>query len=258
MKNIIIVGYPKSGSTWLTRLTAELVNCSVYGFWKAQHKEMAEEGKDRKSGFKVFKSHHQLYELRNYSEFCKKKIIYVIRDPRDVAISGANYFKFNREKVIRKITKKVPIGKNYLLKALLRILNGEQYRIDQMMNAIFFGAGDVDHWLRISWKDHYTPYMDNGLLFIRYEDLLSSPERESERILSYFNLNRDIAYIKKAIGNQSFEKKKEFFIKNAETAKASFMRVGKSAQWKQKLTEKQKDKFIEKLSNELYDLKYEI
>ena len=32
MKKIIIVGYPKSGNTWLTRLTADLVGCPVEGF----------------------------------------------------------------------------------------------------------------------------------------------------------------------------------------------------------------------------------
>ena len=44
MKNIIVVGYPKSGCTWATRLVAELVGCPVGGFWQSDKKEIAVEG----------------------------------------------------------------------------------------------------------------------------------------------------------------------------------------------------------------------
>ena len=32
-KNIIIVGYPKSGTSWLSRLVAELIQCEFLGDW---------------------------------------------------------------------------------------------------------------------------------------------------------------------------------------------------------------------------------
>ena len=56
MKNIIVVGYPKSGSTWITRLTAELVGCPITGFWnQSNQNEIAREGQDRTSDFRCFK-----------------------------------------------------------------------------------------------------------------------------------------------------------------------------------------------------------
>ena len=63
MKKIIVVGYPKSGCTWATRLVAELVGCPVAGFWQSDKKEIAIEGEDRVSDFRCYKSHHQLAEL---------------------------------------------------------------------------------------------------------------------------------------------------------------------------------------------------
>lgn len=108
MKNVIIVGYPKSGNTWITRLTAELIGCPVSGFWnEPDNQEIAVEGQSRNSEFRCFKSHHPLSELSNTfdtKDHKKNHIIYVIRDPRDVSVSGAHYFKFeNRFKRLQKI-----------------------------------------------------------------------------------------------------------------------------------------------------------
>jgi hypothetical protein len=96
MVDVIIVGYPKSGNTWVTRLVAELIGCPVVGFLDYDDQpEIAREGLNRRSDYQCFKSHHQLHELCDI-DTNTKKIIYVVRDPRDVCISGAHYFHFER------------------------------------------------------------------------------------------------------------------------------------------------------------------
>ena len=55
-KKVVVVGYPKSGCTWLVRLVAELIQCPVTGFWgEPDNPEIAIEGTERKSDFEFSK-----------------------------------------------------------------------------------------------------------------------------------------------------------------------------------------------------------
>src|SRR6056297_564086 len=94
---VIASGYPKSGNTWLTRLTAQLIGCPVKGFWtQPQNKDHAIEGTERVSEYRCFKSHHTYQSLEeSFTTFGNRteKVIYIVRDPRDVAISATFFFK---------------------------------------------------------------------------------------------------------------------------------------------------------------------
>ena len=92
MKKIIIVGYPKSGNSWLTRLVAQLLDCPAKGFLYHEKPEMVTEGLQRDSAYVCYKSHHQWHELKQEDQ--QAKIICITRDPRDVSLSGRSYFKF--------------------------------------------------------------------------------------------------------------------------------------------------------------------
>ena len=83
---LVVAGYPKSGTTWVVQLVAELIGGPVVGFGDSAHDEIAREGLERPSEFRCFKSHHQLGELRAAQGLRDTALIYVIRDPRDVTI----------------------------------------------------------------------------------------------------------------------------------------------------------------------------
>jgi len=255
IRNIIVVGYPKSGNTWITRLVSELTDCPVAGFWGSKHREIAIEGQDRASEFCCFKSHHQLNEL-GVEVNNENRIIYVVRDPRDIAISGANYFRLDKFKIVGELFAKIPKGKSLYNKIIYKITTPENYRIWKMIDAILYGSNFVDHWCRISWKNHYTPYLNQDVLFVRYEDMLSSPQEQCRKIMKYLNLFWEASFIEKAIWNQSFDKKKREFLKRDEVWKANFLRVGKSGQWESKFSEKQKMVFLKYLYNELVYFSY--
>jgi hypothetical protein len=252
--NILLVGYPKSGNTWATRLVAELVGCPVAGFWRSDHKEIAVEGEDRESDFRCYKSHHWFSVLERKGDLAANRVIYIVRDPRDVAISGANYkdFRFRRWRWLGRQVGRFPGGDDFFRRFAL----GEPYRVGRMIRAIVEGDEQVHGWLKRPWRDHVVPYLDAGAFVVRYEDLLADAHRECRRILEYLELNRDDEHIARSIENQSFEKKKSEFERRQDREKADFLRSGRSEQWRGKLSPVQKAVFLRHLSTELIRLGY--
>jgi len=89
--NVIVNGYPKSGTTWLTKLVGDLLTA----------------GTERVSTYACYKSHHNYDELVDQFND-KTKLIYIIRDPRDIVVSGAYHFSFlpiRMKSVLRRMIK---------------------------------------------------------------------------------------------------------------------------------------------------------
>ena len=251
MKKIVVVGYPKSGCTWATRLIAELVGCPVAGFWQSDKKEIAVEGEHRVSDFRCYKSHHQLAELSFQPNDFKAGLIYVLRDPRDIAISAANYFQFDRFPRLAALFRSVRRGEKLYRHTLYPLLVSQNYRLDRMTEALLHGSAEVHNWCRVSWKEHWRPYEQAGVPIIRYEDLLATPDEESRRILRRLRIERSKEAIASAVENQSFERKKEALLRMGESGQAKFLRVGKSGQWREKLPSHLQLRFTKELGAEL-------
>jgi len=254
--DIIIAGYPKSGCTWLTRLVAELVGCPVVGLLNSDYDEMAREGLDRKSEFQCFKTHHQLHELRGIVTDDRHKVIYVVRDPRDVALSGAPFFFIVRWPFLVKFFGIFPNGTEIYRKYVNFFVTSKSCRIERMIHAVLKGSKQIHHQIPIPWAEHYRPYIENQYFFVKYEDLLDHPERECQRILGYLGMVRSDLQVREAIENQSFGKRKKEFLKNKDVPKAKFLRRGRKEQWRQDLSESQKNMFIRFLKDDLERLGY--
>lgn len=247
-KKIIITGYPKSGNTWITRLIAELVGCPVVGFWNSSHNEIAIEGQNRISDYECYKSHHTYDELiRIGSPFFK--IIYVVRDPRDIVFSGLNYFyninpPFNLNSGFASISS---IKKSINL--FYRAYIGKSKMKKKMIEAVLYGNSEVHYWCRNSWEFHVNQFIENpNILIVKYEDCLLDTKVESRRILQYLEIDQSDAYIDKAIYNQSFNVVKKKFFQKGLKNQINFMRSGKSSYWTKKLTSNEKLKFKKELS----------
>ena len=251
VKKIVVVGYPKSGCTWATRLVAELVGCPVAGFWQSDKKEIAVEGEHRVSDFRSYKSHHQLAELGLQPNDPDSLLIYVLRDPRDIAISAANYFQFDRFPRLAALFRSVRRGEKLYRHTLYPLLVSQNYRFERMTGALLHGSAEVHNWCRVSWREHWRPYEQAGVPIIRYEDLLAKPEEQSRRILRHLGIERSVEAIAAAVENQSFQRKKEALLRDGETGQAKFLRVGKSGQWREKLPAYLQARFAEDLGAEL-------
>jgi len=217
--DIWLVSYPKSGNTWLRFLLSNLlyplekvdffsVNKMVPDIYYSSTRSFRKMETPR-----VIKS-HEYFDVRY------KKVIYVVRDPRDVVVSYFHHCK-----------KFKLIENDFLMTDFLHdFLEG---KIDP------FGTWYVNVQ---SWLDNRQ--CDNNFLLLRYEDILDNPLIAAVRINKFLDINRSHKQLSEAIANSSFENMREMEAKDHLTSKKElpdryFVRNGKSAGWETDLTQEQ-------------------
>lgn len=139
-EDIVVIGYSKSGNTWICRLVAELVGCSAVGFRRSGHSEIAREGLNRKSRFRCWKAHHTLTELHIDEISPQARLVYVLRDPRDSSVSGAYYFPLLRLPVLAGIFPGIPKGEAFYYRVFNRMVMPPRYRKERIVRAVLYGA----------------------------------------------------------------------------------------------------------------------
>lgn len=158
-----IVSYPKSGNTWLRFLVANLLYPqSPVTLLDADRLVPSVDGRSRKFfqrmvGPRMIKSHYPF-------EPAYERIIYIVRDPRDVAVSQFHY------------------------QVKRRVLD-ESHPIEDFVAR--FVAGKVCPYG--SWGENVGSWMaarrhHSGFLWLRYEDLHLRTEMELLRIASHLNV----------------------------------------------------------------------
>lgn len=89
--NIFVIGYPRSGTTWLCRLIADAWNCPIGSIHSKDifHGHPAE-GRDRMGPFVVLHGHNPPHKVdKGLGDF----LFFIYRDPRDLIVSISHYFK---------------------------------------------------------------------------------------------------------------------------------------------------------------------
>lgn len=217
MPDLIVVGYPKSGNTWITRLVGELLGAPVLGFHGGNRDdEPAIEGLERASKYRVYKAHHTLASLQPAPPDEPRRLIHVVRNPLDIAVSGAHFFRtfpgrslisprlFGRPgKTIRKA-----LGLAYWKLARLQPARPLQdLGVRSMIRALKFGDPTLA-WCQHPWNEYELEFLDAKVFTVRYEDMRSDPESECRRILDYLGESRSHEHIRCSIELQSFHRRK--------------------------------------------------
>jgi len=254
-KNIIIAGYPKSGTTWLSRLVAELLDCPLQGNWGFDNIDSPlKEGIDKISDFDCYKSHH-LFEAFDTSKIFK--IIYIVTDPRGVVISGTNFFNFSIQSM-KKNSFKIPRPfSNRLVIHISKLVFPFSKKKKLMINAVLNGDESVNQWLKHSWKTHLQSFQKEDLLLIKYEDLKRNTLDKSIEILNYLEEERKESYIIESIEKQSIETKKTQYKNSNNKILKKTVNQGKSNYWIEKFDREEKQLFEHTISKELESLNYQ-
>lgn len=226
MPTIYVAGYPKSGNTWATRLLGEIIGCPTGGKDAVSDwTEIATEGKNRKSSYVVRKGHFivdssdeaplikpRSWRLR-YKNLGMDKIVFVVRDPRDIAVSGAHHWN-------------VPVA--------------------GFLRNMITGTGGVRAFP--PWDIYVADWLTSKcpIFVLQYEDLHKSRYRNKLRRLfdEYLHIDVTAKQMDDAWLKQSFEVKKADMEKHGHSYVFGkkynlwFMRNGKSGDWKNHFTEK--------------------
>lgn len=207
-KDVFLVSYPKSGNTWLRFLLAnlvknhnELINFhNVHDYcpeWE-RHTEIIK----GLNPPRIIKSHQQYNKNFN-------KVIYLVRDGRDVYVSYYNYL----------------ISEGHI---------AYEISFREFLETYHFPYG--------YWSDHINSWLNSKLsktkdkfYLIYYEDMLKNPLLILSKLADFIGLSTDTQNLKQAIENSSFETMQNIERKFGRTYSnknsGRFVRKGTPGEW---------------------------
>lgn len=150
-------------------------------------------------------------------------VIYLIRDPRDVAISYAHHNSTSIDEAVA---------------AMADNAHGLFMRQDTALN-------QVPQWMG-SWSSHVRSWVDESqlpLLVVRYEDLSADPAHTFALAVAFVGLPLDQARLDKAVRFSRFEtlrqQERQHGFREKTQASESFFRKGKAGDWRETLSAEQ-------------------
>lgn len=225
---IYVIGFPKSGNTWLARLLADITKSNMAVFSNDDVVNAAGNSNNRKDGRLIYK----LHDVGNTNNLQSDKVVYIVRDIRDVLVSAFFFSnKFVNQKSVRLENKSLStkLWKVYFKSQIRRVNNnwGGGW-LEILMNFIRGNKKNIGNW---SYHVNYWA-KQNRVVIVRYEDLLVDTENELKKILYSLSLDICDESIRTAVFNQSFKKKKEDFQNAGDKINSNFLRNGKVGDWK--------------------------
>jgi hypothetical protein len=213
--DIFIVSYPKSGNTWTRFLMANLMypekspDFANLNLVIPDPEALSKRALARLPRPRIIKS-HQYFDPRY------RRVIYVVRDPRDVALSQYHFH-------------------------IKRTLIDDSYPIERFVNR--FVAGETSPYA--SWGENVagwlaTRYNTPGFLLLRYEDMMADTQGEVTKIAHFLKLEASPERVAQAVERSSAERMRAMEKQQARQWSSTrntrqdipFVRTAKSGNWK--------------------------
>jgi len=217
-----VVSYPRSGNTWTRLLIANLVYSEKNVAFTNIEKLIPDTSSQSNRALKAT-PRPRIIKTHEYFDHRYRKMIYIVRDPRDVALS---YYDFQRK--YRQIEDGYPL---------------EQY-VDDFVEGRLISI-DWGTWAEnvASWM--YTRGKRKEFLLLRYEDMMKDTMHELTRIANFLGIAPETQRLQQAIERSSADRMRELEKLEADQWVATknrrkdipFVRVAKAGGWRTSLPE---------------------
>jgi hypothetical protein len=213
-----LVSYPKSGNTWVRFLLANLLHPNETVGFANINRLLPAPGVLSKRFLRslprprILKS-HETFDVRF------RKVIYLVRDPRDVAVSEYHF----------------DLKKRYI---------EPDVTLEQFVKR--FIAGETSSYG--SWWEHTASWIatrqgNPNFLLVRYEDLLSDSVGETAKIAEFLGIQADRERLQTAVERSSADRMRKLEKQDADQwtgtkntrKEIPFVRAAKSGGWKESL-----------------------
>ncbi len=162
--------------------------------------------------------------------------VYVVRDPRDIALSLASHLGTTADHAIT-------------------VMGTAGYKTDNTQETAFEVWG--------SWSEHvfsWTSHPHQAMLVVRYEDLLADPIKHFTAIVEHLGQRPTREQIVEAVEESTFNKlraaeEKGDFRERSERAER-FFRQGKAGEWREKLTAEQARRIVDAHGEQMRNFGY--
>lgn len=179
----LVVSYPRSGNTWTRFLIANLIYPDMEVDFTNIEKLIPDSTLQSSLALKKI-ARPRIVKTHEYFDPRYPKTIYIVRDPRDVAIS---YYEYNRRNQF--------IDNSIDLNAFV-----ERF-VSERLASVSWGtwAENVASWV-------YARGSSPSFLLLRYEDVQADPAKELRRVAKILAIETDTARLERAVERSSAER----------------------------------------------------
>lgn len=180
-----VVSYPRSGNTWTRFLIANLIypdeNVSFANIEKLIPDYLQSNRTLKRTPRPRIIKTHEYFDIRY------PKTVYIVRDPRDVALSAYNFRRKYRD-------------------------IEDAFPLERFVDDFVTGVRSSETWG--TWAENvaswiYTRRYSKNFLFLRYEDMITDTTAELSRIATFFGIEPEAARLQKAIEQSSSDRMRE-------------------------------------------------